>query len=118
MVAALRDEPYIPNGLVMSASNGRTKIITGPNMGGKSSVVRLAALTVLLGQIGSYVPATSVSLGLHDAILTRMGANDDIVGGKSTFFVSRPLFFFQDNKQKLVRLKVNESVVDISLHCS
>ncbi|KAL7413339.1 muts domain V-domain-containing protein [Mrakia frigida] len=87
MVAALKDETYVPNDVHLSTSHGRTKIITGPNMGGKSSLVRAVALTVLLAQIGSYVPASSVKLGVHDAILTRMGANDDLVGGKSTFMV-------------------------------
>lgn len=56
-------------------------------MGGKSSCTRMIALCVLLAQIGSYVPATSVTLGMHDAIMTRMGASDDISGGKSTFMV-------------------------------
>ena len=55
------------------------QIITGPNMGGKSSCTRMIALCVLLAQIGSYVPATSVTLGMHDAIHTRMGASDEYV---------------------------------------
>ncbi|CDZ97130.1 dna mismatch repair protein msh3 [Phaffia rhodozyma] len=87
VLAALSDETYVPNDLVMSAKNGRSKIITGPNMGGKSSLVRMVCLIVLMAQIGSYVPASAVTMGIHDAIHTRMGASDDITGGQSTFMV-------------------------------
>ncbi|KAJ3189335.1 Mismatch repair protein msh3 [Gaertneriomyces sp. JEL0708] len=60
-------------------------LITGPNMGGKSSYIRQVALTVVLGQIGSYVPAESARIGIFDCVFTRMGASDDMAGGRSTF---------------------------------
>ena len=73
MIEALRTDPFVPNDLRLGDGSTRTKIITGPNMGGKSSAVRMVALVALMAQIGSYVPATSVRMGLLDAILTRMG---------------------------------------------
>ena len=75
MIEALRTDPFVPNDLRLGDGSTRTKIITGPNMGGKSSAVRMVALVALMAQIGSYVPATSVRMGLLDAILTRMGGN-------------------------------------------
>ena len=62
-------------------------IITGPNMGGKSTYMRQAALIVLLAQIGSFVPATSAIIGLTDRLYTRIGSSDDLAGGRSTFMV-------------------------------
>ena len=62
-------------------------IVTGPNMGGKSTYMRQTALIVLMAHIGSYVPATSASIGLVDRIFTRMGSSDDLAGGRSTFMV-------------------------------
>ena len=74
MVELLRSDPFVPNSICIGGgTNGKTKIITGPNMGGKSSAVRMVALIALLAQIGSYVPASSVRLSPLDAILTRMG---------------------------------------------
>ncbi|KAF5324788.1 hypothetical protein D9611_004290 [Ephemerocybe angulata] len=87
MVEVLRSDPYIPNSVQMGAGSPRSKIITGPNMGGKSSCVRMIALIVIMAQIGSYVPAASVRMKLIDSVLTRMGASDDIVRGRSTFMV-------------------------------
>lgn len=73
MVEMLRSDPFVPNSLCIGGKQSRTKVITGPNMGGKSSTVRMVALIALLAQIGSYVPAASVRLSPLDAILTRMG---------------------------------------------
>lgn len=73
MIEALRNEPFVSNNIRLGGTNAFAKIITGPNMGGKSSIVRMVALIALMAQIGSYVPATSVKMGLLDAILTRMG---------------------------------------------
>ncbi|KIK59832.1 hypothetical protein GYMLUDRAFT_261825 [Collybiopsis luxurians FD-317 M1] len=86
MIELLRSDPFIPNTVRMGTSGeSRSKIVTGPNMGGKSSAVRMVALIVIMAQIGSYVPATSVRLGMLDSILTRMGAWDDLARGRSTF---------------------------------
>ncbi|TFK27399.1 DNA mismatch repair protein MSH3 [Coprinopsis marcescibilis] len=87
MTEELRSDPYIPNSVYMGDNKPRSKIITGPNMGGKSSCVRTIALIVIMAQIGSYVPATSVRMRLMDSVLTRMGASDDIIRGRSTFMV-------------------------------
>lgn len=73
MVEALRSDPFVPNSLSLGNGDPRTKIITGPNMGGKSSAVRMVALIALMAQVGSYVPAMSVTMSLLDAIFTRMG---------------------------------------------
>ncbi|KAI0340128.1 DNA mismatch repair protein MSH3 [Trametopsis cervina] len=84
MVEALRDAPFVANSVRMDT---RHKIITGPNMGGKSSVVRMIALCAIMAQVGSYVPAKSMSLGMLDGILIRMGASDELARGRSTFMV-------------------------------
>lgn len=73
MIEALRSDPVVPNSVFMDSHSSKCKIITGPNMGGKSSTVRMIALITLMAQIGSYVPARSVNISLCDAILTRMG---------------------------------------------
>lgn len=87
MVEALRDDAYVPFDITFSDQEGRAKVITGPNMAGKSSCVRAVALIVCMAQIGSFVPAQSVTLSIHDAVQTRMGASDEIGRGKSTFMV-------------------------------
>lgn len=78
---------YIPNDVSLAQNFGlkSCQIITGPNMGGKSSYVRMIALICLLGQIGSYIPADYASMCIFDSIYTRMGAEDDLATGKSTF---------------------------------
>ncbi|KAJ7046634.1 muts domain V-domain-containing protein [Mycena alexandri] len=86
MVEALRSDPFVPNSLSFS-NDSKSKVITGPNMGGKSSCVRMVALISIMAQIGSYVPAKSVKLGMLDSVLTRMGAYDEIARGRSTFMV-------------------------------
>lgn len=81
-----RSSLFIPNDLSMSPS-ARLLILTGPNMAGKSTYLRQTALIALLAQIGSFVPAESATLPLFDRIYTRIGASDDIAGGRSTFMV-------------------------------
>jgi len=81
-----RSSQFIPNDLSMSPS-ARLMILTGPNMSGKSTYLRQTALIALLAQIGSFVPAESAFLPLFDRIYTRIGASDDIAGGRSTFMV-------------------------------
>jgi DNA mismatch repair protein MutS len=78
--------PFVPNDLRLDSSRNML-IITGPNMGGKSTYMRQAALIALLAHIGSYVPADRVVLGPLDRIFTRIGAADDLAGGRSTFMV-------------------------------
>ncbi|KAI0148038.1 muts domain V-domain-containing protein [Hypoxylon sp. NC0597] len=78
---------YIPFSTTLTSPEPLAHLITGPNMGGKSSFVRAVALLVLLAQIGSFVPATSFALTLSDAIYTRMGARDNLFAGESTFMV-------------------------------
>ncbi|MFB0995696.1 MAG: DNA mismatch repair protein MutS [Porticoccaceae bacterium] len=86
VVEQVSSEPFVANHLVMNADR-KMLIITGPNMGGKSTYMRQAALIVLLAQIGSFVPATSASIGLTDRLYTRIGSSDDLAGGRSTFMV-------------------------------
>ncbi len=80
------DGPFVPNDLSLHEGR-RMLIVTGPNMGGKSTYMRQAALIVLLAGIGSYVPAESAEIGPVDRIFTRIGAADDLAGGRSTFMV-------------------------------
>jgi DNA mismatch repair protein MutS len=79
-------EPFVPNDLRFDDSR-RMLIITGPNMGGKSTYMRQTALIVILAHIGCYVPARRVVLGPMDRIFTRIGASDDLAGGRSTFML-------------------------------
>ncbi|KAJ3779412.1 DNA mismatch repair protein MSH3 [Lentinula raphanica] len=88
MIELLRSDPFVHNTVRMGCGREpKSKIITGPNMGGKSSSVRMVALIAIMAQIGSYVPATSVKLRILDSVLTRMGAWDDLARGRSTFMV-------------------------------
>jgi DNA mismatch repair protein MutS len=86
VVEAVRDEPFEPNDLALD-ENRRMLVITGPNMGGKSTYMRQNALIVLLAHIGSFVPAARAVIGPIDRILTRIGAGDDLARGQSTFMV-------------------------------
>ncbi|CCF50824.1 hypothetical protein NDA10_001462 [Ustilago hordei] len=81
--------PYIPNDLTLSSAdpNSRAMLLTGCNMGGKSSIVRTLGLLVILAQIGSFVAATSARLSIHDSVFVRMGARDSPFSGKSTFMI-------------------------------
>jgi len=81
------DEEYVPNTVYLDNSKQQVIIITGPNMSGKSALLRQTALIVLMAQIGSFVPAKEVKLGLVDKIFTRVGASDNISMGESTFMV-------------------------------
>ena len=80
-------EKYIANDVVLDSSSQQIIIITGPNMAGKSALLRQTALITLLAQIGSFVPAESAHIGLVDKIFTRVGASDNISVGESTFMV-------------------------------
>ncbi len=81
------DEHYVPNDVLLDNEHQQIIIITGPNMAGKSALLRQTALIVLLAQIGSFVPAESARIGLVDKIFTRVGASDNISLGESTFMV-------------------------------
>lgn len=87
MVEQLILDSYVPNDTLLETDKTRGLLITGPNMGGKSSYVRQVALIAIMGQIGSYVPAESAKLGMLDAVFTRMGAFDNMMAGESTFMV-------------------------------
>ncbi|WP_419414035.1 DNA mismatch repair protein MutS [Pontibacter sp. JAM-7] len=86
VVEAVLDEPFVANDLALDTER-RMLVITGPNMGGKSTYMRQAALITLLAHIGSYVPASAADIGIVDRIFTRMGSSDDLAGGRSTFMV-------------------------------
>ncbi len=78
---------FVANDVYLDNHNNRISIITGPNMAGKSTYMRQAALIVLMAQIGSFVPADSANIGICDRIFTRVGASDDLASGQSTFMV-------------------------------
>ena len=78
---------FVPNDLHLRGSEHRFILLTGPNMGGKSTYLRQAALLTILAQIGSFVPAKSAKLGIVDRIFTRIGAGDDLASGQSTFYL-------------------------------
>lgn len=80
-------DKYIANDVLLDSESQQVLIITGPNMSGKSALLRQTALIVLMAQIGSYVPATSAKIGLVDKIFTRVGASDNLSAGESTFMV-------------------------------
>jgi DNA mismatch repair protein MutS len=86
VVEQVLDTPFVANDLELDDST-RMLVITGPNMGGKSTYMRQTALIVLLAHIGSFVPAQSCELSLVDRIFTRIGSSDDLAGGRSTFMV-------------------------------
>lgn len=80
-------EPFIPNDIHLDTENEQIMIITGPNMAGKSIILRQTGLIVLMAQIGSFVPAASARIGMVDKIFTRVGASDNLAAGESTFLV-------------------------------
>lgn len=83
----LKNGEFVPNSVSMDKSENRFILITGPNMGGKSTYMRQNALLVILAQIGSFVPAESMRAGIVDKVFTRVGASDDLASGRSTFMV-------------------------------
>ena len=83
----LLDEPFVPNDTRLSGGEDQLVILTGPNMAGKSTYLRQVALIVLLAQVGSFVPADSAAIGIVDRIFTRVGAQDELAMGRSTFMV-------------------------------
>ncbi|HEX7333781.1 MAG TPA: DNA mismatch repair protein MutS, partial [Pyrinomonadaceae bacterium] len=87
VIEAFIDEPFIPNSIYLNNSTDRLLIITGPNMGGKSTILRQTAIICILAQTGCFVPAERARLPLLDRIWTRVGASDDLTRGRSTFMV-------------------------------
>jgi DNA mismatch repair protein MutS len=87
VIEAIASERFIPNHTDVERDRNGIQIITGPNMGGKSTYLRQVALIVLLNQIGSFVPASKARLGIFDRIFTRVGASDQLARGESTFMV-------------------------------
>jgi DNA mismatch repair protein MutS len=87
VIEVFNEEPFVPNSVYLNNSTDRLLIITGPNMGGKSTVLRQTALICILAQMGSFVPAEKVRLPLLDRVWTRVGASDDLSRGRSTFMV-------------------------------
>jgi DNA mismatch repair protein MutS len=85
--AFLDEERFVPNDVRLDAAARRLIVLTGPNMSGKSTVLRQTAMIALLAQVGSYVPADAATVGLVDRIFTRVGASDDLARGQSTFMV-------------------------------
>ena len=81
------DQPYVSNDLILDPNQQQIIILTGPNMSGKSAVLRQTALITLMAHMGSYVPATAAAIPLTDKIFTRVGANDNLSAGESTFMV-------------------------------
>ncbi|HYO90193.1 MAG TPA: hypothetical protein VEQ40_01085, partial [Pyrinomonadaceae bacterium] len=87
VIETVSREPFIPNDLYMNNSTDRMLVITGPNMGGKSTVLRQTAIISILAQMGSFVPADRARLPILDRVWTRVGASDDLARGRSTFMV-------------------------------
>lgn len=86
VVEKVIDDEFVPNNIIMD-TNTDILLITGPNMAGKSTYMRQMAITVVMAQIGSFVPASEAVMPIFDAIYTRIGASDDLVSGESTFMV-------------------------------
>jgi DNA mismatch repair protein MutS len=83
----VKDEDFVPNDIHMDSEKQQLLIITGPNMAGKSTILRQTALSVLMAQMGGFVPASKAVIGIVDRIFTRVGASDDLARGQSTFMV-------------------------------
>jgi DNA mismatch repair protein MutS len=87
VIEAFSEDPFVPNSIYLNNSTDRLLVITGPNMGGKSTVLRQTALVCIMAQMGSFVPAERARLPLLDRVWTRVGASDDLTRGRSTFMV-------------------------------
>lgn len=87
VMEAMLSTHFVPNDLQLRAQDHRFILLTGPNMGGKSTYLRQAGLLTIMAQIGSFVPAKSMRLGVVDRIFTRIGAGDDLASGQSTFYM-------------------------------
>jgi len=87
VVEALSSDPFVPNDAELDSGDSQIVLLTGPNMGGKSTYLRQVALIVLMAQAGSFVPAEKAEIGAVDRIFTRVGASDDLARGESTFMV-------------------------------
>jgi DNA mismatch repair protein MutS len=87
VIEVFNEDPFVPNSVYLNNSTDRLLIITGPNMGGKSTVLRQTAIICILAQLGSFVPAERARLPLLDRVWTRVGASDDLTRGRSTFMV-------------------------------
>jgi len=87
VVEQLLDHDFIPNDTVLDGSTHQVLLLTGPNMGGKSTYLRQVALITLMAQAGSFVPAASARIGITDRIFTRVGASDNVARGESTFYM-------------------------------
>ena len=87
VIEVFNEDPFVPNSVYLNNSTDRLLIITGPNMGGKSTVLRQTAIISILAQMGSFVPAERARLPLLDRVWTRVGASDDLTRGRSTFMV-------------------------------
>ncbi len=87
VMEVVRQAPFVPNDLRLRSRSHRFILLTGPNMGGKSTYLRQAALLAIMAQIGSFVPAQAARVGIVDRIFTRIGAGDDLASGQSTFYL-------------------------------
>ncbi len=101
------DAPFVPNDVYLDTDTQQLLLITGPNMAGKSTILRQIALIVLMAQLGSFVPAEAAEIGVVDRIFTRIGAQDDIATGRSTFMVEMTetaALLAQSSRQSLIIL--------------
>ncbi len=101
----VKDEDFVPNDIHLDDREQQLLIITGPNMAGKSTILRQTALTVLMAQMGGFVPASKAVIGIVDRIFTRIGASDDLTRGQSTFMVE------MDETANILRHATSKSLV-------
>jgi DNA mismatch repair protein MutS len=101
----VKDEDFVPNDIHLDNNEQQVLIITGPNMAGKSTILRQTALTVLMAQMGGFVPASKAVIGVVDRIFTRIGASDDLTRGQSTFMVE------MDETANILRHATEKSLV-------